>query len=346
MKKRIAAALVLLCLMMGTACCAQAFDLSPYVIHSNELLSEYEARSEHTALVEWDAEKQYLLIFDGDGNRLCRQSLGMEKQYDAAVTADHPQGGCLAALVRGGMIDGSLSMCIRRIDENGKLLWEGAVPKGFSYNWDILCDDGQGGAFFVFADPDNYKLAQVWHWDAQGNLLWNKVIEAQGLIFSGFSGRFDGNKDRLVIGGHAVSRSRGIYDVLVLEIDREGDMRVAQRKDFSCRPDYGFDVLMDDGGAFYAHSYAEYLDTKGTPRVLVPVDILPDAPQRAVELRDEPMPQVYYYNTNGGRRYHVQEHCGSIDEKYYDFIEQFDAAQLGQLPYGRLTPCSYCGADR
>ena len=338
--------LVLAGLLVSMVCCAQAFDLSPYVISPNEILLEYEVKRSHTASVEWDGKTQDLVVFDGEGRLLCRQPLGSRTRFDAAVTADHPQGGCVVVLVKWGAGNADEVMQIRRIDEKGNMLWDSAIPKGFSYNWDILCDDGRGGVFFVFADPDNYKLAQVWRWDAQGNVIWNKVIEAEGLIFDRFSGRFDAGKDRLVIGGHAGSKSRGIYDVLVLEIDREGNMEVVRRKDFSCRPDYSFDVLMDEDGVFYAHSRSDYHDTSGTPRVLVPIDVLPDAPQREVVLRDEQKPQTYYYNAEGGRKYHVKARCGSIDSKYYGSIEEFDASQLDKPPYSALEPCGYCGADR
>lgn len=344
MKKWIAA--VLLCLMMTVAAEAMAFDLASYVINANEMLLEYSVKRNHTTSVEWDGEKQELLVFNDDGVLLCRQPLGMRSRYDVAASADHPQGGYLVVLVRFGQGNADETMTLCRLDESGRILWDSAIPKGFSWNWDVLCDDGQGGAYFVFADPEDYKLAQVWHWDAQGNFLWNRVIEAEGMIFSGFTGRFSAERDRLVVAGHAVSKSKGVYDVLVLEIDREGNMQVVQRKDFSSRPDYGFDVLMDQTGAFYAHSRAGYLNTSGTPRILVPVDALPDAPAGTVVLRQEAKPETYYYNADGGRKYHVQQYCGSIDTKYHASMRAFDADVLLDEPYNALEPCSYCGADK
>lgn len=338
--------LLLACILVSMSACALAFDLSPYVIDANEMLLEYGVKRNHTASVERSGDKQELIVFDGEGKLVCRRSMGTYIGYDVAISADHPQGGYLIALVKhpGGYADEM--MTLMRLDEDGNVLWDSAIPKGFSWNWDILCDDGNGGAFFVFADPDDYKLAQVWHWDAQGNLLWNRVIEAQGLVFGGFTGRFDAEKDRLVVAGHAVSKTNGIYDVLTLEIDRNGNMEAAQRKDFSCRPDYGFTVLMDESGRFFAHSRAGYLNTSGTPRVLVPVDDLPGAPQRTVGLRAEKARKIYYYNTAGGRKYHAQARCGSIDGKYYPMIREFDADMMNEPPYDTLTPCSYCGADR
>ncbi len=343
MKKWMAA--LLAWMLISLSACALAFDLSPYVISEGELLLEYGAGRKHTASVEWDGEKQDLVVLDDNGIRVCRQSLGMRNRYDVAVSADHPQGGYLIALVRFGQGNAGETMTIRRLDADGNILWDSAIPKGFSWNWDILCDDGQGGAYFVFADPEDYKLAQVWHWDKQGDLLWNRVIEAEGLIFSGFTGKFDAEKDKLVVAGHAVSKSKGIYDALTLEIDREGNLIVVQCKDFSSRPDYGFTILMDEAGQFFAHSHAGYLDTRGTPRVLVPLDDLPDTRPGTVVLREETKPQVYYYNADGGRKYHVQQRCGSIDEKYHPSIVEFGADRLNEPPYSALTPCSYCGAD-
>ena len=332
--------------LVSVSTCALAFDLSSYIIDANDMLFEYGVKQNHTVSVERTGDTQELVVFDGAGKLVCRRSMGTNTGYDVAISADHPQGGYLIVLVKrsGGQADEI--MTLMRLDADGNVLWDSAIPKGFSWNWDILCDDGNGGAFFVFADPDDYKLAQVWHWDALGNLLWNRVIEAEGLIFSGFTGRFNAEKDRLVIAGHAVSKANGIYDVLTLEIDRNGNMEVVECKDFSCRPDYGFTVLMDESGRFFAHSRAGYLNTSGTPRVLVPIDDLPTAPQRAVVLRAEEARQVYYYNTTGGRKYHVQARCGSIDEKYYPAIREFDAEMMREPPYNTLMPCSYCGADR
>ena len=338
--------LLLAWMLVSLSACALAFDLSPYVIDANEMLFEYGVKRNHTASVERAGDKQELVVFNGMGNLVCRRSMGTNIGYDMAISADHPRGGYLIVLVKRSSGQADEIMTLMRLDAEGNVLWDSAIPKGFSWNWDILCDDGNGGAFFVFADPDDYKQAQVWHWDAQGNLLWNKVIEAEGLIFSGFTGRFDTDKDRLVVAGHVVSKANGIYDALTLEIDREGNMEVAQHKDFSCRPDYGFTVLMDESGRFFAHSRAGYLNTSGTPRVLVPIDDLPDAPQRTVALRLEEARRIYCYNTDGGRKYHVQARCGSIDEKYYPMIKEFEAEMMSKPPYNTLTPCSYCGADR
>lgn len=338
--------LLLAWMFVSLSACALAFDLSPYVIDENEMLLEYGVKRNHTASVERSGDKQELIVFDSEGKLVCRRSMGNNSGYDVAISADHPQDGYLIVLVKHPAGYADEIMMLMRLDADGNALWDSVIPKGFSWNWDILCDDGNGGAFFVFADLDDYKQAQVWHWDAQGNLLWNKVIEAEGLIFSGFTGRFDAEKDRLVVAGHAVSKANGVYDVLTLEIDRDGNMEVTQHKDFSCRPDYGFTVLMDESGRFFAHSRAGYLNTSGTPRVLVPIDDLPDAPQRTVALRLEEARRIYYYNTDGGRKYHVQVRCGSIDEKYYPMIKEFEAEMMSKPPYNTLTPCSYCGADK
>lgn len=50
--------------------------------------------------------------------------------------------------------------------------------------------------------------------------------------------------------------------------------------------------------------------------------------------------QTVYYNTEGGRYYHVDPHCDVIDEKYWDEMAETTTAYTEQL--GLRGPCSRC----
>ena len=54
--------------------------------------------------------------------------------------------------------------------------------------------------------------------------------------------------------------------------------------------------------------------------------------------------QTVYYNTEGGRYYHADPHCGAIDEKYWDEMAETTTAYTERL--GLRGPCQRCfGAE-
>ena len=64
---------------------------------------------------------------------------------------------------------------------------------------------------------------------------------------------------------------------------------------------------------------------------------------------DEPTPYVdentvLYFSPEGGRFYHLNQNCPSVNPKYLPLEGQFTYAQLGDEPYVLLNPCSICGA--
>lgn len=52
-----------------------------------------------------------------------------------------------------------------------------------------------------------------------------------------------------------------------------------------------------------------------------------------------------YYNPNGGRYFHTQPNCDSIDPKYWDGMASFMGDELNDAPYNALRPCQMCDAD-
>ena len=169
------------------------------------------------------------------------------------------------------------TICVERLDAFGEVLWSEAFHGDFDHYACVLSGDGNGGAFLVKTDDDNYKIAQVYHIDGNGNLTWTKQLEAEGLILHAFCGEYSAQAGGLVIDGNVVSKSKGVYKVIRLVIDGDGQIIDASAKDFSCRPDYSFTVERARDGSVFARSDANYLDTKNTKHVLVPVDVLPEA---------------------------------------------------------------------
>lgn len=51
-----------------------------------------------------------------------------------------------------------------------------------------------------------------------------------------------------------------------------------------------------------------------------------------------------YRNSEGGKKYHAQEKCSSINEKYYSKMKSFSYSDLDKDDYKNLEPCSECDA--
>ena len=49
-----------------------------------------------------------------------------------------------------------------------------------------------------------------------------------------------------------------------------------------------------------------------------------------------------WYNSKGGKRYHIEEKCSSIEEQYYKSMKSFTFEELDKSPYSKLTPCGTC----
>ena len=166
---------------------------------------------------------------------------------------------------------------VERLNAFGEMLWAEEFRGDFDHYACVLSGDGNGGAFLVKTDDDNYKIAQIYHIDGNGNLMWEKRLEAEGLILHAFCGGYSELEGGLVIDGNVVSKSKGVYKVIRLVITDDGQIIRASARDFSCRPDYSFTVERAIDDSVFAESGANYLDTKNTKHVLVPVDVLPES---------------------------------------------------------------------
>lgn len=53
---------------------------------------------------------------------------------------------------------------------------------------------------------------------------------------------------------------------------------------------------------------------------------------------------VCYYNPEGGKYYHIDDHCSSAAASNLPFKGSFDWSQVNQEPYSKLEACATCGA--
>jgi len=61
------------------------------------------------------------------------------------------------------------------------------------------------------------------------------------------------------------------------------------------------------------------------------------------QAEEEPVTKTgtVYYNGRGGKYYHMDAQCSSIDPKYFP-LTAIDMSQLALIPYKNLRPCPYC----
>ncbi|MBQ2948947.1 MAG: NADH dehydrogenase subunit 6 [Clostridia bacterium] len=84
--------------------------------------------------------------------------------------------------------------------------------------------------------------------------------------------------------------------------------------------------------------------------VLVPKSTATPDPNATPEPTDEPTPTPtpgsktkLYYNKDGGRRYHADPECYTVDKKYLP-LDSFTYGNISKSPYNKLEPCDKCDA--
>ncbi len=210
---------------------------------------------------------EYALVLLNDMGRVRnRIPLGSQEGSSLAACAQGADGTYLA------LIAGS-QPSVWRIAPDGNPIWR--MPVTFEVGR-LIVDDGEGGVFALCADRENYKITQVHHVAADGTETFLGFLAAKDLIYHADVCEYDAASGWLIVTGRAISKSRGVYDVVQLAMTRDGRIEWTRAWDFSARPDYGFDVHRAQDGTLYAFSASGYLDTTGTNAVLVPVEELPE----------------------------------------------------------------------
>lgn len=108
---------------------------------------------------------------------------------------------------------------------------------------------------------------------------------------------------------------------------------------------YQYDAItLYENGAWYVDP-----DSLSTGVLVVAATATPDpnaTPTPSPEPTPTPTPSSklkLYYNKSGGRRYHIDPECPSVDSKYLP-LSSFTYGDLGKSDYNSLVPCEVCGA--
>lgn len=231
---------------------------------------------------------QALAVYDDLGRLVLRHPLRAERRANLVACVQDADGGYLAAIsytpLEGAAYDDPW-LTVLRLSPQGREVFSSELAQRCGLARFVLTGDGEGGAFVLFPDWDNYKVAQVVHLSAEGGVTFRGVLEAQNLICYPEAGSMDRESGRLILTGCVISKSRGVYDVIQLAITKDGEIAWSRAWDFSARPDYSFRVQRTGDGALLAVSDRHYLDTKDTPLVAVPVNSLPEIGPPVLTLR-------------------------------------------------------------
>lgn len=224
-------------------------------------------------------ERREMVIADTRGREIVRRRIARREDRSAGLAAcvADSASSFLTAVHYENITGSDQELLLERISASGKVLWQTMLSGNCRYSTICLIGDGEGGAFLLADDADDYKRAWITRLDAAGNVLWSKRLTAKGLVFGYYSGYWDEEADRLVLNAYAVAKSKGIYDVVQLTVSEEGEILSVSAKDFSSRKDYAFAVLATEDGAVFVRSDTRQTNAAGGNLVLVPVADLPDA---------------------------------------------------------------------
>lgn len=125
------------------------------------------------------------------------------------------------------------------------------------------------------------------------------------------------------------------------------DLRKANSAKTAVRQEYSALVFQENGEWFVDPDSLR----NGLPvaEATIPPDAAANAEGGVADVQADPTvnPKTQlYYNGSGGKFYHVNDKCSSIDEKYYAAMKPFTYDELDSAPYSKLTPCAVCDAPR
>ncbi len=109
---------------------------------------------------------------------------------------------------------------------------------------------------------------------------------------------------------------------------------------------YRFNILMSqEGGDWYVDPNS--LSTNDADPTETPfpdnIDALYTAAPRTTVTPVPPDSTLLYYNQDGGKYYHADPECSSVNAKYLP-LASFTFGELGESPYNSLIPCLVCNA--
>lgn len=219
-----------------------------------------------------------LVILDLSGRELARRRIaGREDRFARleACVAD-TDSTYLTAVQYENNAGTEHEVLLERISARGKVIWQTMLEEECRYSTSCLTGDGKGGAYLLAQDAADYKRARLMRLDATGRLLWSKLLTAEGLIFGNYSGYWDEETDCLVLYAYAISKSKGVNDLVRLTISGEGEILSVSAKDFPERKHVGFSVSVTEDRAVFVGLDTRDIDPSGGAFVFLPASVLPD----------------------------------------------------------------------
>lgn len=223
-----------------------------------------------------------LIIFSDEGVEAFRQKFS---KCESAVV-----GNCMALddgtyLVSLRIADQNWEerVVVERLDSKGNIIWQMNLPGQIDYSNIVLASNEAGGVYLA-AHPDTngeevqiYKEVRIWYIGIDGSIEWERRFFVDGLIVHPRNGYYDLEQHAFLLYMTGVAKSKGIYDVISISIDENGEMKNITSRDFSIRADYNFGIKKSPDHKFYAFSNIIDLEAEKKPLVLMPVEALPSS---------------------------------------------------------------------
>jgi hypothetical protein len=110
---------------------------------------------------------------------------------------------------------------------------------------------------------------------------------------------------------------------------------------------YRFNILMDqeEGDWYVDPNTLSTNDMDQTEETIIPdnIDALYTPAPRTTVTPVPPASTLLYYNANGGKYYHADPECSSVNAKYLP-MASFTFGEINDSPYNALLPCLKCNA--
>lgn len=242
-------------------------------------------------LTEQDGQ-EWLIVDSDHGERIF--SMPMEKLVWEGIRPDgladctpDGEGGLFAVFAARDMDEPVQEFTyLVHLSGEGEILWSKLFVQQVNWGWVRLAPDGLGGVFLVHTSLDNYKQSILRHFSGEGEIRWKKILKTEGFLFKPFVFEPAG-EGRALLHATSLSKSKGVYKTLTVLLDTEGRALDVRARDYSFRPDYSAKLEKDyASGEIFFYSAAEYLDTRGTEEIRLPVSALEECTPPKVELAD------------------------------------------------------------
>ncbi len=109
---------------------------------------------------------------------------------------------------------------------------------------------------------------------------------------------------------------------------------------------YQYDaVILCEEGKWYVDPNSLSSGILVTPATPTPDPNMTPTPSPEPTPTPKPGPKTkIYYNKDGGKKYHIDQNCPSVSEKFLPLSGSFSYKDINKSPYTRLEPCERCEA--